>query len=216
MQHDKLPWREKIPLGLALLAQSYVVFLWYAGSIQGMARWLDLVVAVAAGVALDLIVVTTTMGRREGRSSVWSWLTSLGAFVGSAAIALDHYDGAWLHIAFPAVVFLYSQHLALPRATGAPVARHDAPEQHHGAPLVSIQQVVAPPLAQMAHREALPFDEAAALEAPALSPEERMARAVDAVLQHRTSIKSMARQWEVPESTLARRVKAVKEGQSHG
>lgn len=113
--NDRLRWWEEIPLALALLAQSYVVGLWYFASIAGAAWQVDLVVAIAAGLALDLIVVTTVMGRRAGRSSGWSWATSLGAFGCSALIALDRYGWEWrsgLHIAFPLVVFLYSQHLA--------------------------------------------------------------------------------------------------------
>ena len=120
MTHDRLKWWEEIPLGLALLAQSYVVGLWYFASIRGAAWWLDLGVAIGAGLALDLIVVTTVMGRRQGRSSGWSWATSLGAFFCSSLIALDRYGWEWrsgLHIAFPLVVFLYSQHLAVPCKT---------------------------------------------------------------------------------------------------
>ena len=117
---DRLKWWEDIPLGLALLAQSYVIGLWYYASISG-ASWLaDLIVAVGAGLSLDLIVVTTVMGRRQGRSSGWSWATSFGAFCCSSLIALDRYGWTWrslLHVAFPLVVFLYSQHLATPRKT---------------------------------------------------------------------------------------------------
>lgn len=115
---DRLAWWEEIPLGLALLAQSYVVGLWYFASIDGAAWLADLFIAIGAGLALDLIVVTTVMGRRAGRSSGWSWGTALGAFGCSALIALDRYGWelrSGLHIAFPLVVFLYSQHLATPR-----------------------------------------------------------------------------------------------------
>ena len=117
---DRLKWWEDIPLGLALLAQSYVVGLWYYASISGASWWADLTVAIGAGLSLDLIVVTTVMGRRQGRSSGWSWATSFGAFCCSALIALDRYGWEWrslLHVAFPLVVFLYSQHLATPRKT---------------------------------------------------------------------------------------------------
>lgn len=115
---DRLKWWEEIPLGLALLAQSYVIGLWYFASVSGADWWVDLLVAVGAGLALDLIVVTTVMGRRQGRSSGWSWATSFGAFLCSALIAMDRYGWEWrslLHVAFPLVVFLYSQHLATPR-----------------------------------------------------------------------------------------------------
>lgn len=115
---DRLHWWEDIPLGLALVAQSYVVGLWYYGSIHGASWQVDMAVAIGAGLALDLIVVTTVMGRRMGRSSGWSWATSFGAFLCSSLIALDRYGWearSMLHVAFPLVVFLYSQHLATPR-----------------------------------------------------------------------------------------------------
>lgn len=127
---DRLKWWEEIPLGLALGAQSYVVGLWYFASIHGASDQVDLIVAIGAGLALDLIVVTTVMGRRQGRSSGWSWLTSLGAFGCSALIAIDRYGWEWhslLHVAFPLVVFLYSQHLATPRRVGAPQASQGTP-----------------------------------------------------------------------------------------
>lgn len=117
---DQLSWWEEIPLGLALLAQSYVVGLWYFASVRGAGEWADLAVAIGAGLALDLVVITTVMGRRQGRSSGWSWATSFGAFCCSSLIALDRYGWEWrslLHVAFPLVVFLYSQHLATPRKT---------------------------------------------------------------------------------------------------
>lgn len=142
MEADRLRWWEEIPLGLALVAQSYVVGLWYFASINGAGPWVDLVVAVGAGLALDLIVVTTVMGRRAGRSSGWSWATSLGAFVCSSLIALDRYGWEWrsgLHIAFPLVVFLYSQHLATPRkrASARPVQAVDEIEEALGAPALA-------------------------------------------------------------------------------
>lgn len=118
LESDRLELWEELPLGAALIAQSYVVGLWYFASVKGASDQIDLVVAVIAGIALDLIVVTTVMGRRAGRSSGWSWLTALGAFGCSALIAMDRYGWeprSLLHIAFPLVVFLYSQHLATPR-----------------------------------------------------------------------------------------------------
>jgi hypothetical protein len=122
-QQDKLPWRDKAPLALALAAQSYVVFLWYLHSTHGIHAYVDFIIALAAGIALDWLTVSTVMGRREGRTSIWSWLTSFGAFIGSATIAYDTYAAHWwpidgkalLHICYPLVVLLYSLHLASPR-----------------------------------------------------------------------------------------------------
>ena len=80
-----------------------------------------------AGLALDAIVVTTVMGRRMGRESKWSNGAAFGAFLCSALIAIDTYS-EWLvlvrpllHVSYPLMVLLYSQHLAGVRKSAAPV-----------------------------------------------------------------------------------------------
>ncbi len=113
-----LAWWEKAPLALAATAQSTVVAFWYYRYIDLGNWWLNVIIAVVAGLALDAIVVTTIMGRRMGRDSKWSMAASAGAFICSALIAVDSYS-AWLapirpllHVSYPLMVFLYSQHLA--------------------------------------------------------------------------------------------------------
>jgi hypothetical protein len=107
-----------VPLALAATAQSTVVAFWYYRYIDLGNWWLNVIIAVVAGLALDAIVVTTIMGRRMGRDSKWSMAASFGAFICSALIAVDSYS-AWLapirpllHVSYPLMVFLYSQHLA--------------------------------------------------------------------------------------------------------
>lgn len=123
--NDKLAWWEKLPLALATTAQSVVVGFWYYRYID-LGLWhLNIAIAVIAGLALDAIVVTTIMGRRVGRDSAWSMGASFGAFICSALIAVDSYS-TWLapirpllHVSYPAMVLLYSQHLATARSTSA-------------------------------------------------------------------------------------------------
>lgn len=130
--NDRLAWWEKLPLALATTAQSVVVGFWYYRYID-LGMWeLNIAIAVIAGLALDAIVVTTIMGRRVGRDSKWSMGASFGAFICSALIAVDSYS-AWLapirpllHVSYPAMVLLYSQHLATARHT--PPAKTIAPE----------------------------------------------------------------------------------------
>lgn len=118
---DRLAWWEKLPLALATTAQSVVVGFWYYRYID-LGLWqLNIAIAVIAGLALDAIVVTTIMGRRVGRDSKWSMGASFGAFICSALIAVDSYS-TWLapirpllHVSYPAMVLLYSQHLATAR-----------------------------------------------------------------------------------------------------
>lgn len=118
---DKLSWWEKLPLALATISQSVVVGYWYYRYID-LGWWqFNIAIAVIAGLALDAIVVTTIMGRRVGRDSTWSMGASFGAFVCSALIAIDSYS-TWLapirpllHVSYPAMVLLYSQHLATTR-----------------------------------------------------------------------------------------------------
>jgi hypothetical protein len=131
---DGLALWEKIPLVLATVSQGVVVGFWYYRYID-LGLWqLNIAIAVIAGLALDAIVVTTIMGRRVGRDSAWSTGASFGAFVCSALIAIDSYS-TWLaairpllHVSYPAMVLLYSQHLAGARKSTMPVvASTDAP-----------------------------------------------------------------------------------------
>ncbi len=135
-----LAWWEKVPLALAATAQSTVVAFWYYRYIDLGNWWLNVIIAVVAGLALDAIVVTTIMGRRMGRDSKWSMAASFGAFICSALIAVDSYS-AWLapirpllHVSYPLMVFLYSQHLASNMHASAR-ARSVPPAQE--APVVS-------------------------------------------------------------------------------
>lgn len=120
--NDTLRWWEKVPLALLMAAQALVVFRWYAGeglpsTVQSAMPWITTLFAIAAAIALDLVVVTTTMGRREGRESIYGMLTAASAAAFSAMVALDVYGvfpfGAWLHAAYPIVTFIYAQHLAV-------------------------------------------------------------------------------------------------------
>ncbi len=76
MKHDKLAlWSEKIPLAAAMLAQCFVVARWYIGvhapaPVPDILIWINVIVGIAAGAALDLVVVYTVMARRDGRRSV--------------------------------------------------------------------------------------------------------------------------------------------------
>jgi hypothetical protein len=139
---DRLAWWEKLPLALATTAQSCVVGFWYYRYID-LGLWqLNIIIAIIAGLALDAIVVTTIMGRRVGRDSRWSMGASFGAFICSALIAVDSYS-TWLapirpllHVSYPAMVLLYSQHLATART------KVKAPESE-GTPQTKTAQVKA-------------------------------------------------------------------------
>ncbi len=131
MTTDKLLWWEKLPLALATIAQSIIVGLWYYHSIDLGDKYVNAAVAVIAGLALDAIVVTTVMGRRMGRDSKWSNGAAFGAFLCSALIAIDTYSD-WLvlvrpllHVSYPLMVLLYSQHLAGARRSTAPVVESE-------------------------------------------------------------------------------------------
>lgn len=117
-------WSEKLPLALAMAAQALVVTRWYIGDaplaiVSSVLTWANVVIAIAAGLAFDLVVVTTVMARRDGRRSGWGVATGAAAALASALIALDVYGGwtpgPYLHIAYPVVVFLFSMHLSSPR-----------------------------------------------------------------------------------------------------
>lgn len=117
-------WSEKVPLTMAMIAQALVITRWYIGreapaSVGEVLVWANVVIAIFAGVAIDLVMVTTVMARRKGRRGIWGVLTAASAAVASALIALDVYGGwtpgPYLHIAYPVVVFLFAMHLSSPR-----------------------------------------------------------------------------------------------------
>lgn len=123
----KLTSWEKAALVLSMMGQILSIFLWYVGRDADLSTalpWLKVLFGIAGAVALDLVVVTTTMGRRAGRQSWWGALTILAAAVFSAAIALDAAGGptlgAWNHISYPVVIVLFAQHLAAPKVSTAP------------------------------------------------------------------------------------------------
>lgn len=129
----KLSGWEKAALVLSMMGQILSIFLWYVGRDADLSvalPALKVVFGIAGAVALDLVVVTTTMGRRGGRQSRWGALTIVAAAVFSAAIALDAAGGptlgAWNHISYPVVIVLFAQHLAAPK-----VAQRQAPAQPH-------------------------------------------------------------------------------------
>lgn len=118
----KLTTWEKAALVLSMMGQILSIFLWYVGRDADLSvamPWLKVGFGIAGAIALDLVVVTTTMGRRAGRQSWWGALTILAAAVFSAAIALDAAGGptlgAWNHISYPVVIVLFAQHLAAPK-----------------------------------------------------------------------------------------------------
>lgn len=122
----KLSGWEKAALVLSMMGQILSIFLWYVGRDADLSvalPALKVVFGIAGAVALDLVVVTTTMGRRGGRQSGWGALTIVAAAVFSAAIALDAAGGptlgAWNHISYPVVIVLFAQHLAAPKAVRA-------------------------------------------------------------------------------------------------
>lgn len=130
IESDHLSRGEKLALTILVAGQVLSIFTWYLGkpdtaaTIGAALPWIRLVFAVAASAALDLVVVVTTMGRRDGRRSPWGWATILSAAFFSAAIALDVAGGpslgAWLHACYAVNIFLFAQHVAQPRFANPP------------------------------------------------------------------------------------------------
>lgn len=122
---DRMSPAEKTALSLAMAAQAFMVAQWYLGphtnpALMTAISALYVIFAICAGVSLDLVVVITTIGRRDGRQSYWSHATAFGASLFSAAIAYDAYNpavdyGAVLNVAWAVVVFLFIQHLSVHR-----------------------------------------------------------------------------------------------------
>lgn len=126
---DRLSRGEKLALTFLVAGQVLSIFTWYLGkedqatTIGPLLPWIRLIFAIVASAALDLVVVITTTGRRDGRRSRWSWATIFSAAAFSAMIALDVAGGPtigpFLHVAYAVNIFLFAQHTAVPRVAVA-------------------------------------------------------------------------------------------------
>lgn len=121
---DQMTRGEKLTLFLLVGGQIFSVFMWYTNSIiqstiPSAVPWIQLIFGVVASTALDLDVVITTVGRRDGRRSWWSWAATGTAAFFSAAIALSIAGGPslgpWLHVAYAINIFFFAQHISQPK-----------------------------------------------------------------------------------------------------
>lgn len=147
---DEMGRLETIALALNMAANGLIVARWYIGDsapdplIGVIIQWLIVVFSVAAGASLDLVVVVTTIGRRQGRRGFWAWATAVMATFFSAAIAVDVYGGPslgpYLHAANIVTTFCFMTHLAQPRQAAATEQQRTALVEQRAADL---EQAVA-------------------------------------------------------------------------
>ena len=125
MQTDKLNGWEKAALFTVGSASAFNVLLWALGfrladalpalSPLGVLRVLF---AIVSFVGLDLTITVTVMAQRDGRRSVWAWLTATAAMLAAGGMGLEVASVVtwpWLHAAPVAVLFAFMHHLAAPR-----------------------------------------------------------------------------------------------------
>lgn len=125
MQTDKLNGWEKAALFTVGSASAFNVLLWALGyhladaapalSPLGVAR---VVFGLVSFVGLDLTITVTVMAQRDGRRSVWAWLTATAAMLAAGGMGLEVaavVTWPWLHAAPVAVLFAFMHHLAAPR-----------------------------------------------------------------------------------------------------
>lgn len=126
-QHgDELANWEQWPLAALFAANALNVFVLYVPvdemplTIQWLLPWVRVACGIAAALSLDGTLIAVTMGRRLGRTSVWSWATivATGMFTAAVAWYVHHAVGpaaAVLFMAQAVILVLYGQHLAQPR-----------------------------------------------------------------------------------------------------
>ena len=110
-------WTEKTPLTLAVVAQAAAVGIYMMNTAATNIQLLNLIIAIIAAFALDLIIVSTAFTPKYSRSAwIFAIITSLMALLFSVGIAVKVYNGDWLHAAFPTLVFFYSWFLSIVKA----------------------------------------------------------------------------------------------------
>lgn len=116
----KYVWTEKTPLTLAVVAQASAVGIYMMHTAATDIVWFNLIVAIIASFALDLIIVSTAFTHKR---SIPAWCfaagTSIAALGFSVGIAVEVFDGDYLHAAYPTIVFLYSWFLSITKSDTA-------------------------------------------------------------------------------------------------
>lgn len=123
---DLLHWWEKASAGALFIASGLYAAEWYIGArmppqIAALLPWIVSAGGLVTLFAIDGALVSTVMGARAGRRSVWTWITiGVSALFGALVAlvlhgALPGWVGAWLHAGFMATIASYLMHLAQPR-----------------------------------------------------------------------------------------------------
>jgi hypothetical protein len=122
---DALNGWEKAALFTVGSASAFNVLLWALGyhladaapapTPLGVAR---VIFGLVSFVGLDLTITVTVMAQRDGRRSVWAWLTATAAMLAAGGMGLEVASVVawpWLHAAPVVVLFAFMHHLAAPR-----------------------------------------------------------------------------------------------------
>jgi hypothetical protein len=235
---DKLNAWEKAALFTVGSASAFNVLLWALGyglidaapalSPLGVLRVLF---AIVSFIGLDLTIVVTVMAQRDGRRSVWAWLTACAAMAAAGGMALEVARVvAWpaLHAAPVMVLFFFMHHLAAPRvAQRAEVVAQEASELRRtvaqlGAQLAQAEREVARVPDLLAQRdtevaqaaEDLAQAQADAAHWRAMAAQRALTDDAERVTIGGSvvSLRRMAAQLKIPETTLRRKVtQATKE-----
>jgi hypothetical protein len=238
MQTDRLNAWEKAALFTVGSASAFNVLLWALGS--GLADAapgltplgvLRVAFAVASFVGLDLTIVVTVMAQRDGRRSMWAWLTATAAMLAAGGMGLEVAGVVawpWLHAAPVVVLFAFMHHLAAPRVAhraevlAQEVAQTGADLAHLGAELAQRVEDVAQRDAEAARMRgelAQTGAEVARLRRELAHEREAMAQrqltdGAEAITvgARSFSLRQLARVTGVPESTLRNRMAQTTEG----
>ena len=125
---DLLHWWEKASAGALFVASGLYAAEWYIGArmppqIAAALPWIVSAGGLVTLFAIDGALVSTVMGARAGRRSVWTWITiGVSALFGALVAlvlhgALPGWVGAWLHAGFMATIASYLMHLSQPRSS---------------------------------------------------------------------------------------------------
>lgn len=119
---------EKAPLALTVLYQSYIVTLWSYYTLhettitkinQPFLDFTHALFSMFAGLSLDFVMIGTAL--RNDQKGPVHFLTLVGAWIASSAIAFSYFEGTLfqksLHVTWSTMVFLFSWSLAEGRGT---------------------------------------------------------------------------------------------------
>lgn len=123
---------DKLALTLLVVPNAYIIYLWFASDLNGVQTFVDHIVALMAGIAIDVVCISVLSWKEN---NPWKYMVGIIVGLGSASIAYFRYNGSFLtfdggnmlHTYYPLAALIYMIFLAY--TSNAAIKREEQKER---------------------------------------------------------------------------------------